>query len=131
MKKLLLIALLIVGFGFCENLPPKSILQNMTYDQKLDLYNSEKITLLKNILPHTRLPLLPHQLKMIVYGSIICGSIITYGALAENIKLGNILVKLGFSGIYTGSFYVLIDKEKQRKLFNETLYEEIFFSPSK
>ena len=55
----------------------------MTYDEKLDLYNSKKITLLKNMLPHTALPLLQRQMKMIIYGSAIFGSIFTYGALTK------------------------------------------------
>ena len=126
MIRRLIILLLIVGCGFGEDLPPKSVLQNMTYDEKLDLYNSKKITLLKNILPYTRLPLLQRQMKMIINGFAISGSIFTYGLLTKNKELSGILVGLGFAGYYATSIIVLIDKEKQRRLYNDELYEEIF-----
>ena len=126
MKKVFLFILFICNLIFCGDLPPKSVLQNMTYDEKLDLYNSKKITLLKNMLPHTGLPLLQRQKKMIINGFAISVSIFTYGWLTKNEELGGILVGLGFAGYYATSIIVLIDKEKQRRLYNDELYEEIF-----
>ena len=126
MKKAFLFILFICNLIFCGDLPPKSVLQNMTYDEKLDLYNSKKITLLKNMLPHTGLPLLQRQKKMIINGYAISVSIFTYGLLTKNKELSGILVGLGFAGYYATSIIVLIDKEKQRRLYNDELYEEIF-----
>ena len=129
MKKAFLFILFICNLIFCGDLPPKSVLQNMTYDEKLDLYNSKKITLLKNILPHTRLPLLERQMKMIIYGPVIFGSIFRYGFVTmygRNGELGEILAGLGIAGLYATAIIVLIDKEKQRRLYNDELYEEIF-----
>ena len=65
-------------------------------------------------------------MKMIIYGYVIFGSIFTYGALTKNVGLGKILVGSAFAGLPAISFYVLIDKEKQRRLYNDELYEEIF-----
>ena len=48
MIRRLIILLLIVGCVFCEDLPPKSVLQKMTYDEKLDLYKSKKMTVLES-----------------------------------------------------------------------------------
>ena len=126
MKKAFLFILFICHLIFCGDLPPKSVLQNMTYDEKLDLYNSKKITLLKNMLPHTGLPLLQRQKKMIINGYAISGSIFMYGLLTKNEELGGILPVLGFAGVYATSIIVHIDKEKQRRLYNDELYEEIF-----
>ena len=128
MKKLLLIALLIVGCVFGKDLPPKSELQNMTYNEKLDLYNSKKITLLKNVF-QKRLLKSQRESKIVIYGGTIVGSISVYGLyLNDNKVLGDILPYLAFMGAYGTFIMLFFEKEKQRKLFNEKLYKEIFLT---
>ena len=127
MIRRLIILLLIAGCVFGEDLPPKSVLQNMTHDEQLDLYNSKKITLLKNILPNTRLATSQRENKIMIYGITIVSSISVYGLyLNDNKALGEILPYLALIGTYGTFIMLFIEKEKQRKLFNEKLYEEIF-----
>ena len=126
MIRRLIILLLIVGWGFGKDLPPESILQNMTYNEKLDLYNSKKITFLKNIL-QKRLATSQRENKILIYGMTIVGSISVYGLyLNDNKELGEILPYLALIGTYGTFIMLIIEKEKQRKLFNEKLYENIF-----
>ena len=78
------------------------------------------------MLPHTWLPLLQRQMKILINGFAISGSIFMYGLLTKNEELGGILPVLGVAGVYATSIIVHIDKEKQRRLYNDELYEEIF-----
>ena len=115
---------------FANDFPSKSIVENMTYDEKLDLYNSKKITFLKNILPHTRAPLSKRFGKILIYGYVISASIFTYGWITgydiENRELSDVLVYSGFAGFYGTNIMLFFEQERQRRLFNEQLYQTIF-----
>ena len=131
MKKLLLLLLLIVGWVFGGDIPSKSILGNMTYDEKLDLYNRKKISILKNALIGYRLPYSKYEKKIAIIGSIFT-PILVYGMFYKieddkDRKWSSNLMNLGGTGYTFASFFLLREREKQRKLYNDLLYKEIFF----
>tara|TARA_Y100000588_G_C14173684_1_gene890350 strand:+ start:1029 stop:1433 length:405 start_codon:yes stop_codon:yes gene_type:complete len=131
MIRRLIILLLIVGFGIGEDLPPESVLHNMTYDEKLDLYNSKRITFLKNALIGYRLPYSKSEKKIAIIGSVFT-PILIYGMFYKiendnDRKWSSCLINLGGTGYTVASFFLLHEREKQRKLYNDRLYKKIFF----
>ena len=133
MIRRLIILLLIVGCGFSEDLPPKSVLQKMTYDEKLNLYNRKKITFLKNALIGSRLPTSKREKQIKIIGHLITFPILVYGMFYKieddkDRKMSNNLINLGGTA-YTISFFLFLhEREKQRELFNDRLYKRIFIT---
>tara|TARA_B100000579_G_C22629060_1_gene755670 strand:- start:1 stop:453 length:453 start_codon:yes stop_codon:yes gene_type:complete len=123
------------GIDFYRGLPSELVLQNLSNDEKLDLYNSKKITFLKNMLPYTRAPLSKRFGKILIYGYAISASIFTYGWITgyeiENRAFSDILVYSGFAGFYGTNIMLFFEQERQRRLFNEELYNKIFLSKPK
>ena len=124
MIRRIIILLLIVGCVFGEDFPPKSVLQNMTYDEKLDLYNSKKITVLESFFDLKIGIKSPHNNKKIYSGIILSFSPFIIGALAN--KWNQEFVNFAVIGSYSTIGIVIYDVQKQKKLYNDKLYKEIF-----
>ena len=124
MKKLLLIAFLIIGYGFCEDLPSKSVLQNMTYDEKMNLYERNKINTIEAFF-NRDVGMSSERVSKILY----TGVAITYTPyiifLITNTSNQEIIYMTMLTNYITFGL-VIKEIQKQRKLFNEKLYKEIF-----
>ena len=133
MKKLLFIALLIVGSVFAQSLPLQSAIEEMTPSEKYLLYQNMKQDPVENMLRSYLFPTLGHYRinkwkrgqKIYIGGLLISlGSGIVLDAIIQpDESSGFIYAMIG--GVIT-HIWQIVDAGKETKKYNRRLYKSIY-----
>ena len=133
MKKLLLIALLIVGCVFSQNLPLQSEIANMTHTEKTLLYQNMQQDPAENMVRSYLFPTLGHHRinnwkrgAKIYFGGLLIsvGSGIVLDAIFQpDEPSGFIYAMIG--GVIT-HIWQIVDAGKETKKYNRRLYKSIY-----
>ena len=133
MKKLLLIALLIVGCVFAQNLPLQSEIEEMTSAEKILLYQNMQQYPIDNMMRSYFLPTIGHY-RVNNWGR---GAKIYFGGLLISVGLGISLEAVLQKNENEGYIYAMIggaithiwqivDAGKETKKYNNNIYRKIF-----
>ena len=124
MIRRLIILLLIVGCVFCEYLPPKSVLESMSYSEKTELYEIKKLNLFESFFDSEIGTNSKRAQRIVWRGLAISFTPFILGLLAN--KSNQELVYFTMLGNYITLGVLINDIRKQKELYNDKLYKEIF-----